>query len=582
MTTPMLRTALSAFLLSSLGTALVAQEKATVSPNRFVPKDARFVMRLDAPQMWRQKFAETKLVALFASESMTPIFGDMQKGFREGMEAAKQEGNVPPELLESLWSDYTGQFVFAARFDTKAMYEAGQGDGPPNMQMIISMAGDGKLDLNTLAETSAKMAEEEQTDLADVKIGDHHFRLNSDGEMAATLPQILDGHLVALFGTNLETEGQALLNPTDRSETVVDSSSLSLNMDLRWLQEAMTLGAQQAMDGNAMPFEPEDLFRVLGLGCLESMSVKLGADGKHVFLETNLITNDQEQGLFGALMSNQGEPKLTRFLPPNTEGFSAHALDLSVLRSTAEKFWTLLGDEVPMTFADMEQNFAEQTKVRLHEDLLAHVGTEMMTIGDARAMFDAIADSAANQEQPDPNQILSGYCFVLALKNGKAFGESLDKLIRSAGLHAGRKSEDYRGTKVSTLKVAGLLSIEYAVTDEMLLFVLGKGDAGRQLLRGALDARADGSTVMPESLAAKLASLPEGRSAVGLVPMAGLLRSFAKLGAAVNAAQGNSEDGEKAVQLFDLTSAELQRLGIGEMAFASYTGKKGLRTRYIW
>ncbi|MEO6595897.1 MAG: hypothetical protein ABIP94_14185, partial [Planctomycetota bacterium] len=227
------------------------------------------------------------------------------------------------------------------------------------------------------------------------------------------------------------------------------------------------------------------------------------------------------------------------------------------------------------------QAATEGLKVRLKEDLFDHLGTEILLMQDA----DAAAAGALEADPDDPTAAISGMCFGISLRDGKAFSEALETALRSRGLHASRKSEDYADTKVYSMKIAAMLDIEYAVTDDLLLLAIGKGEASRRHLRGVLDARAAKSETdsLPTAAQAHMEHLPAGWNGISVVNMAATLRSYRKVIDMMKSMEAEIPP-EVSMVLDVLTSvgSDLQRLGMQSMVSGSYTSARKLAARLRW
>ena len=66
------------------------------------------------------------------------------------------------------------------------------------------------------------------------------------------------------------------------------------------------------------------------------------------------------------------------------------------------------------------------------------------------------------------------------------FAKSLEQIIRKRGLHAARKTRDYKGFKVGKINLAGLTSLHYVITSRALLLAIGDG-GGVRAMHSALD-----------------------------------------------------------------------------------------------
>jgi hypothetical protein len=221
--------------------------------------------------------------------------------------------------------------------------------------------------------------------------------------------------------------------------------------------------------------------------------------------------------------------------------------------------------------------------VRLKEDLLDHMGTEMLNLSDPSSALAAIGNEN-DEEEGDMLGALTGTCMAISLRNGAAFAESLEKAIRARGMHATRKSEDYQGTKIYRVLLAGLVETEYAVLDDALLLAIGKSDTARNSLRGMLDQRTGDNNTggLPTKLQKRLQALPEGWNGVSA---SSLPSTFKVLQQAISTTGANLDlpmEMQGLGEMLGSLSGELKRLGLDVMLSTNYTSKKTLITRMRW
>ncbi|HEX6811658.1 MAG TPA: hypothetical protein VF384_08560 [Planctomycetota bacterium] len=502
----------------ALCVSLAAQE--AVAPFRFVPGDSCVVVRVAAPAKWKKQFAKTNVVKLFDGETLAPLIAQAGMMFDASLEQLRGSGKFDVDLLQSLLKDYTGDIVFSLQIDFSDADAALKADRPPAMSMVFALTPDGSYDLGALATALSNLIENEEQNrrpLKDLTVGDLRLRVAADGPMQGSVPFLHEGHLVMLMASDLEKEAARLLGTADRYEGQADARPLSAHAKLDGLVDLLMKAVTARMEEGGAPFDVKQMLQDLGVGSMKSMSVALGAEDKHLVGELKFTVGEGERGMFGALMLDQARPKLLRLVPANSESFSVSAFDAGAVFQVVRSIWEHMGEMVPITFEKAMEAFTETTKVKLQEELLAHLGTEMLAVGDADAQLDA----AALADSEDPTAMLAGSCFGLALRNGKAFEESLEKVLRSRGLHAGRKSEDYADAKVHRMTLGGMLELEYVVTDDLLLIALGKDEASRRNLRAVLDARAkqgEGGEFVP-AVATHIAAVPAGWSGVGITPV---------------------------------------------------------------
>ncbi len=564
---------------------LAAQDK--VSPFRCVPADSDFVLRLAAPAKWKQQFAGTQVAKLFAGETLTPLIGAMTEQWEQAITAVRESGEFDADLLEKLVTAYGGDMVIAGSVDFASIPAAMEGGDMPHFGVVISMTPDGTYDFQKLAAAIQKSAEEDASgDVSwrDLQVGEVKMRCTTnEDEPNTTLPVVVDGHLVMLVSDDIEKFAAKALGTGARFTAAADSRALFLRANLGPMMKTIIEVAGEQLADRA-PMDIAALMSSLGLNSLDSLSMSIGAEGKHLAGDMSLELTEGNQGLFGAMTAGLGAPKMLRYVPASSETFSVSAFDFGALLRTVAQVWTGLGDSVPMTWEQAQTQFAEQLKVRLKEDLFDHLGSEMLMLQDVEAQMAAMA---TGEDPEDPLGGINGTCVGVALRDGKAFGESLEKLVRSRGLHAGRKTEEYQGTKVHRLRLAAVVEIEYAVTDDMLLVGLGSGEASRASLRAILDARATPAAAgeAPKVAKAALAVLPADWTGVSTMSVSGFFSGFADgFGPAFAMSSGMDlpEEVQGMLEAMKGLAGDLKRCELETLVSTSYTTARSVVIRYLW
>ncbi|HEU4418531.1 MAG TPA: hypothetical protein VFT55_06300 [Planctomycetota bacterium] len=564
--------------------SLAAQE--AVAPFRFVPADSCLVVRTAAPAKWKQHFGKTQVAKLLGAETLAPFIAQANTAIDAGIEEIRSKGKFDADLLQRLLKDYTGDCVFSLQVDFSDAEAAFAGHRSPAMSVVCALTPDGSFDLGAMAIAlqafSEADAQENRSPLKDLMVGDQRLRVTSDGPLQVAVPFLHEGHLILLAASDLEKQAARLLGAADRFEGEVDARPLSVLAKLDGPVDMLMKVVAARMKERPAPFDIAQMLQDFGLRSLKFASLALGAEDKHVVSEFHLSLGDGERGLFSTVMLDQARPKLLRWVPGNSEAFSVGAFDAGALFAVVKSIWELMGDDVPITFEKAMEAFTEATKVRLEEELIAHLGTEMMTVGDAEAQIDAAALDETGSSPP----ILQGSCIGIALRNGKAFGESLEKILRSRGLHAARKTEDYADAQVHRMTLGAMLELEYVVTDDLLLLALGKDEAARRNLRVVLDVRAkpgEGGEVAP-AVAAHIAAVPAGWSGISVTQVPQILEATSIVFGTLPVMVGvdDPEALDMAVSVMKGLAGEMKRFGLQVMISTSHTSERSLVQRLRW
>lgn len=573
------------FLLPTLFacSALFAQDQASL--NRFVPKDSRLVLHMSSPAAWKSQFAKTRVSKLMQTATLAPILGMVDQAMEGAMSELRSSGKLDAEVVEKFLADYQGKMTLAVQIDLDGLAEAMQSGTPPKLSGALAVVADGKTDLGALADTLGKAFEAGNPDkLRDLKVGDQLFRYIADSDVHVGVPTLVEGHLVWIFGTDLPKTAEKLLAKDQRFEGGAANQALYCNLDLGTLMQGFTDMLANQMEQEGAPFDARKLLQGLGLLSIRNAQLQLGADGADMTTELKIDTTGKDLGMLGMTMLDQGTPKLLRYVPANAENFGITPFDFGAIYSSVANMWGELEEVVPMTFEDAIAEVTDFLKVRLKEDLLDHMGTEMLNVVDSAAIGENLANQDEDMDEENMLGMLSGSCMAISLRNGAAFAESLEKVIRARGMHASRKSEDYQGTKIYKVLLAGLLETEYAVVDDALLVAIGKSDSARNNLRAMLDQRASGnaSGSLPTKLQQRLQALPEGWSGIGVTSMPAMLTGIKEALDNVAAMAELPMEMEGFGEMLGGLAGELKRLGLESMLSTTHTSKKSMVMRLRW
>lgn len=550
---------------------------------RFVPDDAQVVLRIAAPARWVEAFAGTRVAKLLASDAVAPLLADARHAIDGLLAQVQQHSGLDPELLLGFWNGYRGEIVVGAHFDEAGLSPERLDDGWP-FTVSIAFTPDPGFDLGPLTEAVTRALEKVASrPLGDVVLGEHRLRGTRDElAPAVTLPARIDGHTVLLLG-DVERQGARMLERATRKAPVAGPvAPLSLHADLRPLRNALGLLVEHAGETNATPIDIV-MLRDFGFRALESLSLAVAPAGEHTVLTAEVATGAEDRGLFDLFAPSTDPRRLLRRLPAAADAWWSLPLDVRALYALVERTWKQLGDDVPMSFDDAIAAANGALKIRLEEDLIDHLGTGVLQIQDVdeamdlEAMVDAMADN--------PIGATNNGCYVVSLRDGKAFGAALETALRARGLHAARKTEEYQGTKVHRLRIAGFVQLEYAVTDDLLLVASGHGESAGRLLRGVLDTgAAGGGAELPAAVTAHAAAVPKDWTAFSSTPLARTLLNVGRMVAALEELGESMTDGKFDDLLKRVASLApaLERHGLGTYSAASWFEARRIVFRCVW
>ncbi len=569
---------LAALGLAALGTAaLCATPLAAQDRNRFVPQDSCFVLRIAAPAKWRSHFAKTQVAKLMDANSLAPLMEQAAQAFDAGMQELRDSGLFDADLARGLVEDYRGDIVVSVQLDWDRFAEAMQTGATPPMSFVVALTPDGAFDLAAVASEFERMVESQVDadagDLRDLIAGDLTLRRSDNGgdEPDVTLPAVVDGHLVMLGGTRLEQDATRLLADERRFEKGADDAPLFLHMDLAPLLSAVF----EAADEGDAPFAVSEMMTRMGFGAIEGLTLRVDADAEHVTGEMSIGLKARERGVFEMFPATDRAPRLLASVPPGTESFSVSTMTFRPLFGLARDVWTSLGDAAPMSFDDAMDGFTEMTKVRLEQDLIAHLGDEVLVVQDVEAVRSFDFDDL----ESDPAAMLAGTVYGIALRDGRAFDQSLETMLRARGLHVGRKREEYAGVQINSMRLLGLIEIECVVTDDLLLIAASGNEATRTALAGVLDTRAAGGVGVPDVVRQHTAAMAPGWNGIAVTPVAA---TFEGIVAALQASGEFGEEMDMVAQVVRAVGQDIRRLGIDSMVSATYVDDRRLVSRFRW
>ncbi|MCA8974289.1 MAG: hypothetical protein KDC98_06180 [Planctomycetes bacterium] len=552
-----------------LTTSLVAQ---SAGDNRFVPADAQLVVRIASPAKWHEQFADTKVAQVLGSQALAPMLGQLQRGIDQRIEAIRSSGKIDADLIEGFLKDYKGDIVLALQLDFEDMAAAIEDGRPPAMGLSLTLTPDGAYDLGRLATALCDLAEDEGGDqLRDVTVGEHTLRCVAGEDSTVALPKMIDDQFVMIICADMEREAAPFLAKDNRHQATGAGKAFHAHIEAKQAIGALFDVVQRKMESDihAPPIDMIQVLTDLGFGCLRSFDFSVTAEDRHAVIETDLHCDAEDRGLFASFMRDQGTPRLLRYVPPAAESFACQAFDVGAIIDTIEKVWGSFEGVAPFTFDEALEMFAEKAKVRLRQDLIDHLGTDMLYLENPdQDELEAAADGEGT--------MLAGVCLGLALRNGAAFGESLEKALRSNGLHAARKSEEYQGVTIYRLRV-GPIEIEYAVTPDLLLLAPGSSDSAGRQLRAVLDARADPEAGLPANVTRHTEDSAPGWNGLGVTNIA---RTLSSMEGAMNQLPPGGPPGlEMVFSLLGTIGKEMAQVGLDSSIQLTWSSATRMRTR---
>jgi hypothetical protein len=576
-----------------------AQEPESADPWSLIPEDAFLVAWCDGPAKLREAFAGTRLGRAVGGPEMSGKLAPLLETLRAELENA----GLDQETAEKTIREYGGRVLFAFGFDfdkLAAAAFAGRSRSPvseSDFWMLMVLAADGQTDFEQLLrmteERSAQKAQEQGVELVDLRVAGKVVRAErGEGqEPEGTLPFLWGGNLVMIGGADLERAVERSLLPAGKTMADRAIARASGNAGM-WVA---TQGAMSAFFARLEEEAPDpDAIRAAldatGIRAFDTMSFTAEPAGEHMRFEMRGDFTEDASGLLGAFMVESDEPpRALDLVPVQRESWSVSRWDPQALYSAFGEIADAITPFTGRTRTDLEDAFAEFTRVRLAEDLIAHLGGELLNVSDGTPIDFGDLENEGELE--------GGACWGVTLDDPQAFGASLEKMIRSRGLHVSRKSEDYRGFAVQRLAF-GRLQVYYTVSERALL--VGLGEAGAQQVRAVLDEerdRAEGKprAALPAEIQRRLEHAVSGWNGLGAGSMVRALEAYRAIRRALpdqpTAYGGRSgarpavsmrEIGERFDEVLEIALQLVTRYELETMVVASKTGRRGFAAQMIW
>jgi len=571
-----------ALLACALTSTLAAQESG--GQFRFVPEDSVLVMKLAGPAAWGEAFADTSLRDLLDGATLGPMLRAADDRLTALLEASDELPFDPVELRATVEGN-TGDLLLAVMMDVGSLPDAIENDEAPGLAVGVILSDDGHTDLQTLVDLVTEKVEEENRDgLTDLAIGAHRLRVQVSNDPQASLPQLIDGDVVMLIGSDLEQQAGWFLEAEDHFEPdeMLLQSQLALHLDFSGIIPGFVEAIAELSSGDERQIE---LLEILGLMSLESLDLTLTADESYLASTIQIRCNDRPRGLLDLYGRGDEEgPQLLEYLPTNTPSFSATPFRIDAVYDVLTEAWDMFDDVAPMSRAEAEEMVTEMLKVRLKADLIDHLGAQKMTlqeeIPDPSELYDDDIDGLSD--------ILGDTCIALSLRDGRAFGESLETALRSRGLHVARKSEEYQGERINRLNLLGLTEIEYVVTDDVLALAIGGGEGGKRGLRGLLDERAarrsgEPAGELPKAIRERLSRMPADWNGLTVTSVTEQLQSFWTILEPVSDfGVPGLPDADMVQQFIESLEADLRQLGLDRVVMTMTITPDGIDQRLRW
>ncbi|MCA8954692.1 MAG: hypothetical protein KDC87_01385 [Planctomycetes bacterium] len=507
-------------LALALGAPLAAQAADAAS---ILPAEPLFTMHIDGPAKLRAAFLPTNLGRMFASAEGQ----DLIAPFTKMLEHIKKGGEAPfdVEAVEKAAYAYTGRMTLAAQLlDEKIDFND---PAPPLFVVAVVLSPDGKTDLEALCAKSREIAAKRLGDrLADLKHGTHTLSyMTADKEPTFCTPFMHKGHAVALVSQDMKKAAEWLFGGEAKPHACSDrirKASIGVWVNVKRIIKLVETGAAASL-GPRWDKLGRHILDATGIKSIDHMEGTYRAVGPAVVSDNVLHFNQNDRGAIEAFISTKPtKTTLVDLLPRAAAAATAIPFDIQPIFNSVKGVFAKLGADAPMTFDGLLEGFKEHYGLRLKEDLIDKFGSGLMSF------------SMDSEDEPDPMNPASavrGMCLGFGLRGGAELAKTLDTMLRKDGLHAGRKTTDYKGVQMHMINIMGFVEVNYAVTDS--LFLLGIDKDGAKGMRAALDGQVDqaagkSATPLPAAVMQRLGVLPGKWTGMGWTNVAAQMLSASK------------------------------------------------------
>ena len=473
-----LMTKLSHAVSLTLAAAVPAQQD--FGPLDFVPTDAAVIAWVDGPARLSKAFRPTRLGTALDE---TRIPEDLVAWFEElGEDLDRVFGpdGFDAEAFGKALATYEGKVVLTAGVDEDSLSRALDRLDPSAVRWWASLIVTPNEDqhASTLVRRTTELIRGTFSSFTPVTASGITFSSIRFDDFSVSMPIEIGDHMVLVAGNDMAYALEHTVTADAQAIRESERFTLEAPMGLvvrpggimRQLVEAKEISGDDYISSLV-----ETLVEAFGFAELETMVVTAEPVEEHTRLRTDLHFRSEPRGILGAFVPTRpGAPKSLEIIPSERDHWSVTRINWRMLYASLSDSVDVFGRFWGTSAADLEEDFASQFRVRLEEDVIAHLGDELIQVGFG---------SPGSRNDEDIAADLEGICYGVSLLNPQAFEDSLERMIRSRGLHAARKTEIYRGLKLRRITVA-TMPIYYATPGEHLL--VGIGNEGARELRAVL------------------------------------------------------------------------------------------------
>ncbi|MGE0142639.1 MAG: hypothetical protein AB7I19_08360 [Planctomycetota bacterium] len=457
--------------LCATSTSLSAQGAA-----RFLPRDAIVSFSMFGPRAFGDRTAETNLGRLLADPAAAPI-RELPAKMLDKILAEIGDSRAETHLRGAyeFFGGYGGRISCAARFAMDADAENAD-EALGELLVGIVFEPDGETDFAAFVESVREAANDAELEQRLIGTEANGFTLvQGENRKQFVLPRVIDGHLVCYYGLGLEDALARLGEQSSGEEPAADESLLHLRVELDRLMGIVI--SSLAGIGGRSEIEPELLEVIDRRIGLKQFDLRFRTDGEFLRADYSIVA-DPERSILDLLQPNAKSTPIAALAPSDHENWSSVRLDLGwILNFARDLVMEARGEDV---FELLEQ-VSSEFGVDVRHDLFGAFDGQLLLLNDSLAGLEAMAEG----DEDEDAEVAGLYSGVIGLRDAKAFESTLEKLLRSRGLHAARKTTEYRGVAIRTMNVA-IVQFSYAIVNEGIAFGVGK--IGVDSVRSIVDA----------------------------------------------------------------------------------------------
>lgn len=527
------------------------------------PEGALAHLAFDGPARMATAFAGTNLHDLLTSKQFAEAYAPVTQAIEQGLDAMKAETPFDPHAA------YAAMLRYGGRVEVSLGMEA-NGQEEPKVWAAVTLGADGTTDLAAFCAEIEKLALDSKASLNDRSVGGQKWLAQDLPTGFVTLPRMLGDRAVCLVTTGDESTLAGFFPrtaPPERKAGAPVSISIAVRRALDLIVEII-----DASDG------PGDMVRAvcdtLGFANLTDLDFEFDRAKRFVDTRVTFASNGPRRGFLAMVMPNGAKLPAVGALVQQSPNWTVSPVDFAPLMPLIGAMLDAI-PEAAMDLGQVEANFVEGVGVRLREDLLAHVGgAVLMATEDAGDADDAFG-------------AMSSMCLGLELRDGVAFGRSVETVLERAEVLDMRKTEKYRDTDVHRMTVPGVgIKVYWAITDR--LFLVAAGDGGRARLGSILDAaaaaaRGEAPAALAKAVVDRLEVVPANYAGLGVQKFGTLMFDAVLAGLREGVESGDLDfDLDAVTEIVDALREMCSKHSLDHAVSVTYLDPERAVSRTIW